>query len=120
MAKILIIEDDAEIRALIKRLLEKEGHDVQVAEDGVEGVKAFRAGAPDIVITDLFMPRKEGIETIKEIRDLNAETKILAISGGGLYSPQSNLKRARVVGAAETLAKPFAPLDLLNAVSRLV
>ena len=120
MAKILIIEDDAEVRALIQRLLEKEGYDVQIAENGVDGIEAFRAGSPDVVITDLLMPRQDGIETIKEIRDLDAETKILAISGGGPYSPKTHLKRARGVGAQETLAKPFAPSDLLNAVSRLV
>ncbi len=120
MAKILIIEDDAEVRTLIQRLLEKEGYDVQVAENGVDGIEAFRAGFPDVVITDLLMPRQDGIETIKEIRDIDAETKILAISGGGPYSPKTYLKRARSVGAEETLAKPFAPPDLLNAVSRLV
>ncbi len=121
MAKILIIEDDAEVRTLIQRLLEKEGYDVQVAENGVDGIEAFRAGSPDVVITDLLMPRQDGIETIKEIRGIDAETKILAISGGGLpYSPKTHLKRARDVGAQETLAKPFAPSDLLNAVSRLV
>ncbi len=120
MAKILIIEDDAEVRALIRRLLEGEGYDVQVAENGVDGMEAFRAGSPDVVITDLLMPRQDGIETIKEIRGIDAETKILAISGGGPYSPKTHLKQARGVGAQETLAKPFAPSDLLNAVSRLV
>ncbi len=120
MAKILIIEDDSEVRTLIQRLLENEGYEVQVAENGVDGIEAFRAGSPDLVITDLFMPRQDGIETIKEIRGIDAETKILAISGGGPYSPKTHLKRARVVGAQETLAKPFAPSDLLNAVSRLV
>ena len=120
MAKILIIEDDAEVRALIRRLLEGEGYDVQVAENGVDGIEAFRAGSPDVVITDLSMPRQDGIETIKEIRGIDAETKILAISGGGPYSPKTHLKRARRVGAQETLAKPFAPSGLLNAVGRLV
>ncbi len=120
MAKILIIEDDAEILALIQRLLEKEGYDVQVAKNGVEGIEAFRAGSPDVVITDLLMPHQDGIETIREIRDIDAETKILAISGGGPYSPKTYLKRARGAGAQETLAKPFVPSDLINAVSRLV
>ena len=120
MAKILIIEDDSEIRALIQWLLEGEGYDVQVAEDGVGGMEAFRAGSPDVVITDLFLPRQDGIETIKEIRDINAETKILVISGGGSYPPKTHLKRARGLGVQETLAKPFVPSELLNAVSRLV
>ena len=59
MAKILIIEDDAEVRALIRLLLEGEGYDVQVAENGVDGIEAFRAGSPDVVITDLLMPRQD-------------------------------------------------------------
>ncbi|NQU61642.1 MAG: response regulator [Rhodospirillales bacterium] len=120
MAKILIIEDDSDVRALIQSLLEREGFDVMVAEDGVEGMKAFIEGSPDMVITDLYMPRMKGIEAIRKIRDINQNTKILAISGGGRYSPTTHLKRAKGAGATETLTKPFNPSDLLSAVNRLV
>lgn len=120
MAKILIIEDDSEVRSLIQRLLERAGHDIITAEDGVEGMAAFRSDSPDVVITDLFMPRMKGLDTIKEIRDINAAAKILAISGGGSFSPETHLKHARGAGATETLAKPFKPNELLNAVGRLV
>ena len=120
MAKILIIEDDAEVRVLIQRLLEREGFEVLVAEDGETGMEAYVAGNPDLVITDLYMPRMKGIEAIKKIRELNADSKIIAISGGGRYSPETHLKRARGAGAPETIAKPFAPSALLDAVNRLV
>ena len=120
MAKILIIEDDTDVRALIQRLLEREGFDVMVAEDGVAGMEAFVEGAPDMVITDLYMPRMKGIEAIKKIRDIDADTKILAISGGGRYSPTTHLSRAMGAGATETLTKPFDPEDLLSAVNRLI
>jgi|ETNmetMinimDraft_33_1059910.scaffolds.fasta_scaffold149349_2 DNA-binding response OmpR family regulator len=120
MTKILIIEDDQEIRDLIQRLLDREGYDTITARDGIEGMEVFRSSAPDIVITDLLMPRMEGIDTIKEIRTINATINILAISGGGPAAPATQLEKARGVGATETLAKPFNPDELLNAVSRLV
>lgn len=119
MAKILIIDDDEDIRSLIQRLLEREGYDVLVAEDGIEGMEAFVNGSPDIVITDLYMPRLKGIDTIKRMRDINADTKIIAITGGGGCSPKSLLSDARGVGAAATLVKPFDPSALLDAVNRL-
>ncbi len=120
MAKILIIEDDTEVRVLIQRLLEREGFDVLIAEDGVTGMEVYVADSPDLVITDLYMPRMKGIEAIKKIRKLNVDSKIIAISGGGQYSPETYLKRARGVGASETIAKPFEPSELLDAVNRLV
>ena len=119
MAKILIIDDDADVRSLIKRLLERAGYDVLVAEDGIEGMEVFINGSPDIVITDLYMPRLQGIDAIKRMRDINADTKIIAISGGGTYSPKSILRHARGVGAAATLSKPFDPSALLDVVNRL-
>jgi len=119
MPKVLIIEDDADVRAMIQQLLEREGFEVLLAGDGVEGIEAFVAGSPKLVITDLYMPRMKGIEAIKQIRKISADTKILAISGGGRYSLETHLKRARSAGATETLAKPFEPSELLSAVNRL-
>lgn len=120
MAKILIIEDDRDVLALIQSLLEREGFEVMIAEDGVEGMEAFVQGSPDMVITDLYMPRMKGIEAIKRIRDIKSDAKILAISGGGRYSPKTHLSRAKRAGATEILTKPFEPSELLSAVNRLI
>ena len=120
MSTILVIEDDMEVRVLIQSLLERQGHEVFLAEDGIQGMEAFASSTPDVVITDLLMPRMKGIETIKKIRQIDADTKILAITGGGTGSLETLLKQAKSAGAEETLAKPFVPSDLLNAVSRLV
>jgi len=120
VTKILVIEDDLEIRQLIQRLLEREGYEVLAAEDGVKGMESFCASTPDMVITDLYMPRMKGVEAIKKIRSINADAKIIAISGGGPSSPETLLKSARKAGATETLAKPFDPVELLSAVHRLV
>lgn len=120
MTKILVIEDDEEIRVLIQRLLEREGYEVIATKDGVQGTEAFRTRAPDMVITDLYMPRMRGVEAIREIRKIDADAKILAITGGGALPPSTLLKSARGAGAMETLAKPFEPTDLLRAVHRLM
>ena len=120
VTKILVIEDDEEIRILIQRVLEREGYDVITTEDGVQGMEAFRARMPDMVITDLYMPRMKGVEAIRAIRNIDADAKIIAISGGGPSSPSSVLKGARGAGAMEILSKPFEPAELINAVHRLV
>ncbi len=120
MSTILVIEDDREVRVLIQSLLERQGHKVLLAEDGIQGMEAFASSAPDIVITDLYMPRRQGIEAIKKIRQIDADTKILAISGGGNCSLETLQKQAKSAGATETLKKPFTPSDLLSAVNRFI
>ncbi len=120
MSTILVIEDDMDVRVLIQSLLERHGHEVLLAKDGVQGIEAFANSAPDMVITDLYMPRMKGIEAIQKIRQVDADIKILAISGGGDCSPETQLKKARVAGATETLKKPFIPADFLSAVNRMI
>jgi len=120
MSIILVIEDDTDVRDMIQNLLERQGHEVLLAEDGVQGMEAFATSAPDMVITDLYMPRMKGDEAIRQIRQINADVKILAISGGGDCSPDTQLKEATGAGATETLRKPFIPADFLSAVNRLI
>ncbi|MBI3886268.1 MAG: response regulator [Opitutae bacterium] len=119
MARILLIEDDGLLRQVIATALAGEGHTVRQAEDGVEGLACFRAGHFDLVITDLIMPRKEGIETIAELRQANPHLPILAISGAaqnsGLY-----LTLARQLGARRTLQKPFDFITLTRTVADLL
>lgn len=121
MAKILIIEDEEDIRSLYKRLLHQAGHDVIEAADGDEGISLYRSELPDLIITDIIMPGKEGIETIMELRRDFPEVKIIAISGGGQVLPGSVcLQLAEKLGAAKTLAKPFSKQELLEAVGEIL
>ncbi len=120
MANILIIEDEDGLRATMCAVLRNAGHNVQEAADGNAGLKCFKESSPDIVITDIVMPGKEGIETIVEVRRLAPKVKIIAMSGGGRSSPKDYLKMARTLGASQTLSKPFWSEDLLASVKNLV
>ena len=117
MAKILVIDDDPRIRRLIGRILSGEGHDVAAAENGNDGLRRFRADQPALVISDLLMPEKEGIETICEIRREAPSIPILAISGGshGLF-----LDIATALGASRALSKPFRSAELIEVVNQLL
>ncbi len=120
MAHILVIDDEAPLRSLVREILEREGHTVVDAEDGDGGLRLFRERLPDLVITDIIMPGKEGIETIQELRDECPGVRILAISGGGTRGPSGPLSDARLLGADETLAKPFGIAELRDAVRRIL
>jgi CheY-like chemotaxis protein len=118
MEKVLVIDDDSLVRDTIVRILERKGYQVLVASDGVRGLGMFRSEQPDLVITDIIMPEKEGIETIREIRGDCPDAKIIAISGGGRIGNVDFLKIAEKLGASEIIAKPFDPSVLVNVVSR--
>lgn len=121
MPSILIIDDDTEIRTMLRELLEFNGYDVFVAADGYDGVRQFEATLPDLVITDIVMPDQEGISTILEIRKKKTATKIIAISGGGLMaSPNEYLGIARKLGADRVFMKPLEFAALLRAVRTLL
>lgn len=120
MARILIIDDDMAVRAVIKGALSDEGYEVLEAADGNEGLKCYQNSPTDLVITDLIMPEKEGIETIVELRREFPEVKIIAISGGTLYGSSDNLRMAERLGARRTLTKPFKIPDLLEAVREVL
>ena len=120
MAKILIIDDEAPIRRMLSRLFERKGHKIADAEDGNKGLKMAGEFHPDLIITDLLMPEKEGLETIKEIRQINPGVKIIAISGGGVVQPEMYLKLAEKVGADLSFTKPVDSSTLLMAVDQLL
>lgn len=120
MARILVIDDDQAIRGTIRKILERSGHEVREAEDGVEGLKLFREDRPDLVVTDLVMPRKEGIETIIEIRAECPDVRILAVSGAETSVPAGRLFDAEALGADASLAKPFTVDQLRKAVAALL
>ena len=119
MARILLIDDDESFRGVLKVSLEQMGHTVTEACDGRSGLDRFNEGVFDVVVTDLIMPDKEGIETIMDLRKLNPAVKIIAMSGGGRVTSVDYLQIARQVGAKQILAKPFLYEDIKAAIEEL-
>lgn len=120
MPRILIVDDEAEIRSLMKEILEGNGYEVDEAPDGNEAVRSMAAARADLVITDMLMPDKEGLETMREIRSSHPDVKIIAISGGGLIGPESYLTLAKSLGADRTFTKPFDLHEVLGAIEELI
>jgi YesN/AraC family two-component response regulator len=118
--QILLIEDDNCVRQLLHQTLEKAGYDVIPASDGDEGMDLFRSNKPDLVITDIVMPQKEGLQMILELRRHDPDTKVIAMSGGGRYSNTDYLKLAKKFGARATLCKPFLREEILNVVKEVL
>jgi YesN/AraC family two-component response regulator len=118
--RILIIDDDFHVRDMMERLLRRAGYDAQLAENGVEAVKMHRENPMDLVITDIIMPEKEGLEIITEFRRDYPSVKLIAISGGGRISPANYLKLAKLLGAERTYAKPVDSSQLLSAIKELL
>lgn len=118
MARILVIDDEADFRETLRATLEQAGHEVLEAGNGVEGIRMHRAESPELIITDIIMPEMEGIETILELRRHDPAAKIIAISGGGRLRMTDFLSAARKLGAVTTLAKPFRRDQLLEAVQQ--
>ncbi len=117
-ALILVIDDDLIVRKTVTRILEDENYRVLAVENGDQGLAAFRKVQPDLVLTDIIMPEKEGLETIITIRLEHPSAKIIAMSGGGRIQNSDFLKMAKAFGANETLSKPFGPEELLELVGR--
>ena len=120
MTTILIIDDEEAILSFLKERLMYEGFNVLIAIDGIEGMKLFNDNQIDLVITDIIMPRKEGIETIIEMQKICPDIKIIAMSGGGRNQPESYLGIAKNAGAKYTFTKPFKTSDLVTAVYALL
>jgi DNA-binding NtrC family response regulator len=120
MARILLVDDEATVRELIELVLQLDAHEVTLAGDGDQAIQAIEQSDFDLVITDLVMPGKEGIETIMEIRQLRPELRIIAMSGGGRGNAGDYLAMAAQLGAARTLEKPFTNDALLTVVREVL
>lgn len=117
MATIILADDEEIIRTLAKRVLTKAGHRVHEARDGHEAVALFPAVAPDLVITDMIMPGKDGGEAIAELLSKDPEVRIIAMSGGGRGNLSSILALASELGARKTLPKPFTVSEFMRVVN---
>lgn len=117
MSKILVVDDDAQMRQMIAQMLEREGYTVSSACNGREALTRYRQGRCDLVVLDILMPEMDGIETTMELKREFPQVRILAVSGGRrALSPQFNLESATVLGVNATLAKPFTREQLLRTV----
>jgi DNA-binding response OmpR family regulator len=121
MKKILIIDDNEQFNKMLCMILAQAGYEVSTATNGDSGLKLYRQERPDLIITDIYMPEKEGLETIMELRATDCQTRILVVSGG---SPQMNLadmfNMAKIFGADAMLAKPFDMDHFLKTVQGLL
>jgi YesN/AraC family two-component response regulator len=117
MARILVIDDEQLARFTMREILETAGHEVEEAKNGDQGISSQKAQPFDVVITDIIMPEKEGVQTIIELRRDFPSLPIIAISGGGRTRNLDFLKIAERYGAKRILAKPFSEDELLDAVN---
>lgn len=127
MSRVLVVDDDRIARELFTFILQAAGHEVHEANDGDNGLRAFEAVHPDVVVLDLFMPNMDGIETLLELRRRSATVRIIVVSAGwtpparpGHPQPEIDLlASAEPLGASAALRKPVAPEDLVAAVARV-
>lgn len=120
MGHILIIDDEPQIRRMLRNWCEAEGYEVVEASDGREGIQSFRKHLSDVIITDIVMPNTEGVETIVTLKKEFPDVKIIAISAGGQFQHQGYLELARLFGADHAFEKPFTKQDLMAAVRQLM
>src|SRR5258708_26655195 len=116
MGRSVGIEEDADMRALLEQTLESAGHNVVLGADGREGMEQYRASPADVVITDLYMPNRHGMDTIIELRQSFSKVAIIAMSGSA--AAEIMLPAAQELGTVEFLQKPFVADELLTAVRR--
>ncbi len=108
MANILLIDDFGDLREMIALFLKEQGHAITEACDGLQAIQCYKEEKFDVVVTDMSMPNKDGVETIAELLRINADARIVAISGGDrLVSPEAYLEMAKNLGVRQVLKKPF-------------
>jgi DNA-binding NtrC family response regulator len=120
MARVLVIDDSPDIRAILREAFELHGYEVEVAHNGRVGLRLVRERPVDVVITDIFMPEQDGIETILELRRDFPDVKIIAMSGGGTTGTMHYLPAAQQLGAVHSVAKPFDCLAIVETVRELL
>src|SRR5262249_6322717 len=117
MKRILIIEDDDGLRPLLRLVLQREGYETEEAREGDEGLRLCAARPFDLVLCDVLMPGREGLETIRDLRKLYPPPRVIAMSGGLGLPSMDPLRVASLLGACRTVAKPFRIDRLLQVVA---
>jgi CheY-like chemotaxis protein len=120
MARILVVDDDQVLRGALRIILEVAGYNVIDAADGEAGLRLYHEQGADLVLVDLFMPERDGLEVIRALRATIPQPQIVAMSSGGRIGPFEVLRAAAAFGAARTLRKPFESRDLLAAIRELL
>jgi CheY-like chemotaxis protein len=121
MAHILVVDDEKQIRDMLTQILQRAGHEVSLAEDGVVALETFRSKPADLIITDLMMANKNGLELIQELVREFGGLKVIAISGGVPSSPSDYyLSVAKLMGASKILDKPFTREELMKVVDEML
>ncbi|SDL16948.1 Response regulator receiver domain-containing protein [Maridesulfovibrio ferrireducens] len=120
MPRILVVDDDPISRQILRAMLEKEGHVVSEAEDGVKAVNNYDKSSIDLVITDIFMPEKEGVQTVRELIKENPDVKIIAVSGGSSSANYDSLDWIKMFGVKYTFTKPFDSKAIISAIDELL
>ena len=120
MATILVVDDDEAVRRAVRKTLETRGHTVLEAADGPAGVSTFEEKNPELIITDVYMPGGDGLESIIRILGAYPDAKVIVMTGGGWDSTDSILTKAQSLGAAGILRKPFGVVELVELVNRIL
>ncbi|MCD6201173.1 MAG: response regulator [Bacteroidales bacterium] len=120
MQRIIVIDDEPYILLMLKKMLEKEGYEVDMATNGVEGIELYHKNGANLIITDIVMPEKEGLETIMNLKGENPDLKVIAISGGGRVDSREYLHSAQLLGAEKIFPKPFKKDEIVRAVKELL
>lgn len=120
MACILIVEDDKDLREMLKTSLIRRKYTVQEASNGKEALVRFKPAITDLLITDLIMPDEDGLKIIMNIKEIKPSIKIIAISGGGKAGPGNYLNLAKALGADEIFPKPFSVNELVKKIDELL
>lgn len=108
MATVLIIDDDPQVRTVLRRFIEREGHTVTEADNGKVALCRFMEDPADLVISDIYMPEMDGIELLMRLRETHPDAKLVAMSGGGVIAASHLLKAAKALGAVAVVEKPFS------------
>ncbi len=121
MARILVVDDDASVRAVIRKILVGAGYEVVEAADGTAALRAYREHPADLVISDIFMPETDGVETTIRLREEFPDAKVVAITGGAYdFDKKHMLRVAEMLGAQRTLTKPLERSELLDVVQEVL